>query len=69
MEYIFGNTFVCSNPNDAKTIAFHRDIYKRCVTKDGDSYEPSGTIQGGSAPQNVSVLDRMTVNIKIKKRR
>lgn len=48
MEYVFGNTIVCDKPEIAKEIAFAANIRTKTVTLDGDSYDPSGTLTGGS---------------------
>nr|CCA19500.1 ATSMC2 transporter putative [Albugo laibachii Nc14] len=52
MEYAFGNSIVCETSEIAKEVTFHRDIKVRTVTLDGDSFDPAGTLQGGSAPSN-----------------
>jgi structural maintenance of chromosome 2 len=52
MEYAFGSTIICETSELAKTITFHRDIKVRTVTLDGDSFDPAGTLQGGSAPSS-----------------
>jgi structural maintenance of chromosome 2 len=48
MEYVFGNAIVCDNSAIAKAIAFDKNIKTRTVTLDGDTYDPSGTLTGGS---------------------
>lgn len=50
MEYAFGNSIVCETSEIAQKVTFHRDIKVRTVTLDGDSFDPAGTLQGGSAP-------------------
>ncbi|KAL4152597.1 hypothetical protein PRNP1_009525 [Phytophthora ramorum] len=52
MEYAFGSSIICETSELAKSVTFHRDIKVRTVTLDGDSYDPAGTLQGGSAPSN-----------------
>jgi structural maintenance of chromosome 2 len=34
----------------AATLAFDKGILTKCITKDGDVYDPAGTMTGGSAP-------------------
>ena len=48
MNYAFGSTFVCQDSSTAKKLAFHKDVASRCVTLDGDDFNPSGTLTGGS---------------------
>lgn len=48
MEYVFGSTIVCDTSEIAKEIAFDKLIRNRTVTFDGDSFDPRGTITGGS---------------------
>lgn len=52
MEYAFGPTIICETSELAKKITFDRDIKVRTVTLDGDSFDPAGTLQGGSAPSS-----------------
>ncbi|GMN40980.1 hypothetical protein TIFTF001_010195 [Ficus carica] len=48
MEYIFGSTFVCKNVDAAKEVAFSREIRTPSVTLEGDIFQPSGLLTGGS---------------------
>jgi structural maintenance of chromosome 2 len=48
MEHTFGSTIICDTSDVAKTIAFDRNVRNRTVTFDGDTYDPSGTLTGGS---------------------
>lgn len=48
MEHIFGQVVVCSTAEIAKSIAFDRSLRIRTVTLDGDVFDPSGTLTGGS---------------------
>ncbi|XP_037491870.1 structural maintenance of chromosomes protein 2-1 isoform X2 [Jatropha curcas] len=48
MEYVFGSTFVCKTMDAAKEIAFNREIRTPSVTVDGDIFQPSGLLTGGS---------------------
>lgn len=56
MEYVFGTTFICASKEAATTIAFDRRFGHRAVTLQGDVYEPSGTLSGGSAPSSGNIL-------------
>lgn len=56
MEYIFGTTFVCNDPQTAKTITFDPKIRSRSITLEGDIYDPEGNLSGGSRKNNSSIL-------------
>jgi structural maintenance of chromosome 2 len=59
MEYVFGSAIICDNPEIAKAIAFDKNIRTRTVTLDGDVYDPSGTLTGGSKNQAGMMLARI----------
>jgi structural maintenance of chromosome 2 len=59
MEYVFGSTFICDDPATAKSVTFNPSVRMKSVTLDGDVYDPSGTLSGGSAPQSSGVLVTM----------
>lgn len=48
MQYVFGNTLVCDTIEQARNVAFDKKIKMRAVTLDGDVFDPSGTLTGGS---------------------
>ncbi|KAG5228563.1 structural maintenance of chromosomes protein [Salix suchowensis] len=48
MEYVFGSTFVCKSTDAAKEVAFSREIRTPSVTLEGDIFQPSGLLTGGS---------------------
>lgn len=48
MEYVFGSSFVCKTMDAAKEVAFHREIHTPSVTLEGDIFQPSGLLTGGS---------------------
>jgi structural maintenance of chromosome 2 len=56
MEYVFGNTLVCADAETAKKVTFDPNVRMRSITLEGDSYDPSGTLSGGSAPNSSGVL-------------
>mmetsp|Transcript_26122 Transcript_26122/g.75411 ORF Transcript_26122/g.75411 Transcript_26122/m.75411 type:complete len:1203 (-) Transcript_26122:61-3669(-) len=56
MKYVFGGYLVCDTPETAKQVSFHPNVRVRSVTKDGDLYDPAGTITGGSAPKGGNIL-------------
>jgi structural maintenance of chromosome 2 len=59
MELVFGNVIICSSSNIAKTIAFHRDLQVKTVTLEGDFYDPSGIVTGGSSTSLGSLLSKI----------
>merc|ERR1719150_1296987 len=59
MKYVFGGFLVCDTPETAKQVTFHPNVRVRSVTKDGDLYDPAGTITGGSAPKGGNILMRL----------
>ncbi|EAQ88082.1 conserved hypothetical protein [Chaetomium globosum CBS 148.51] len=56
MEYVFGNTLVCADGETAKRVTFDPNVRMRSITLEGDAYDPSGTLSGGSAPNSSGVL-------------
>lgn len=57
MGFVFGSTFICKDSETAKQVTFSKDIGgARSVTLEGDVYEPSGTLSGGSAPTSSGIL-------------
>lgn len=56
MEYVFGNVLVCPDAETAKRVTFHANIKMKSVTLDGDVYDPSGTLSGGSKPSTSGIL-------------
>ncbi|KAK0391038.1 hypothetical protein NLU13_0540 [Sarocladium strictum] len=56
MEYVFGNTLVCADAETAKKVTFDPNVRMRSITLEGDAYDPSGTLSGGSAPNSSGVL-------------
>ncbi|KFQ68940.1 Structural maintenance of chromosomes protein 2, partial [Phaethon lepturus] len=73
MEYVFGTTLICNNMDNAKKVTFDKRIMTRSVTLDGDTFDPQGTLHGGSAcSQAVPILSKLQeiknieVELKIK---
>ncbi|KAF3941383.1 hypothetical protein ABW19_dt0205544 [Dactylella cylindrospora] len=56
MEYVFGSTLICANAETAQRVTFDPAVRLMSVTLDGDVYDPSGTLSGGSAPTSGGVL-------------
>lgn len=56
MEYVFGTTLVCQDAETAKRVTFDPSVRMKSVTLEGDVYDPSGTLSGGSSPNSSGVL-------------
>lgn len=56
VEYAFGQTIITDSQLDAKNVTFDKSINIRTVTKDGDVYDPQGTLTGGSSHTQSRVL-------------
>ena len=50
MDYVFGNTLICADAETAKRVTFDPSVRMKSITLEGDSYDPSGTLSGGSSP-------------------
>ncbi|XXG40098.1 hypothetical protein AAC387_Pa01g0897 [Persea americana] len=59
MTYIFGSTFVCKSIDVAKEVAFNRDIRTPSVTLEGDIFDPSGLLTGGSRKDGGKLLRQL----------
>lgn len=57
MAFVFGDTLVCDDAETAKLVTFSSQVGGvRSVTLDGDVYDPSGMLSGGSAPNSSGTL-------------
>ncbi|KAK6465470.1 chromosome segregation and condensation [Scheffersomyces coipomensis] len=65
MQYIFGSTFICNDPNTAKIITFDPKIRSRSITLEGDVYDPEGNLSGGSRRNDSSILIKIQQYNKI----
>lgn len=52
IRHVFGDTFICNNPEVAKAVCFDPKIHATCVTLVGDVFDPRGTLEGGSSSSN-----------------
>lgn len=48
MEFAFGSVFVCADMDSASKVAYDPKIMKKCVTIEGDTVDPAGTLSGGN---------------------
>jgi structural maintenance of chromosome 2 len=66
MQFVFGNMLLCRTKLAASFFAYDAAFRVRCVTLDGDLYDPSGTLTGGgssSSKETASgLLTRMQQN-------
>lgn len=56
MEYVFGSSLICEDAATAKLVTFNDAVRMKSVTLEGDIYDPSGTLSGGSSPNSSGVL-------------
>ena len=56
MDYVFGTTLICEDAETAKRVTFDPSVRLKSVTLEGDVYDPSGTLSGGSSPNTSGVL-------------
>ena len=56
IEYVFGSTLVCESLEVARKVTFNPAIRARTVTVEGDVFEPSGIVEGGSRRRGAPVL-------------
>ncbi|XP_015189137.1 PREDICTED: structural maintenance of chromosomes protein 2 [Polistes dominula] len=66
MTWIFGQIFICKDMETAEKIAFHKKIMKKCVTLEGDIFDPVGALSGGAASKTESVLLKIEEYNKMK---
>lgn len=71
MDYVFGSTLVCEDADTAKRVTFDPSVRLKSVTLEGDVYDPSGTLSGGSSPNSSGVLVTLQklneINIQLSK--
>jgi len=56
MQFIFGNTIICSTSEICKKIAYNNSFGLRCVNMEGDIFEPMGTMSGGSMQKGDNLI-------------
>lgn len=78
MKFVFADTLVCTDMDVAKKVAFDKNIRLRAVTLDGEIFDPSGTLSGGSRNTGPGILNSMAnlqskrsefdeINVKVEK--
>lgn len=69
MVHVFGSTLICDDAESAKLVTFSREVGGvRSVTLDGDVYDPSGTLSGGSAPSGSGLLVNVQQLLAVEKK-
>ena len=68
MIHVFGSTFICADGITASKCAFDKSIATKAVTIDGDIHDPSGSMEGGAAPSNESILTQFYKMNELKKK-
>ena len=66
IKYVFGSSLVCFDKETASKVAFDKRVLSRCITLEGDVYDPSGTLTGGSSNSSSSVLCKLSQLAKLK---
>lgn len=59
MDFVFGSTLLCKDKETANAIAFDPNFAVRCITIDGDVYDPQGTLTGGSKSNKTGLLTKL----------
>ncbi|XP_077867621.1 structural maintenance of chromosomes protein 2-like [Saccoglossus kowalevskii] len=59
LEYVFGTTLVADCLDNAKKVCFDPKVMSRTVTLEGEEFNPSGLLSGGSRAQSASVLAKL----------
>ncbi|GLC36640.1 hypothetical protein PLESTB_000125000 [Pleodorina starrii] len=59
VHYAFGNVFICQDGGTAKRLAFSREVNMRCVSLEGDDFNPAGTLTGGSRGNRQCLLAKL----------
>ena len=66
IEYVFGSTLVCESLEVARKVTFNPAIRARTVTVEGDVFEPSGIVEGGSRRGGAPVLSLLAKANKVR---
>ena len=64
--FFHNNNNNTTDADTAKRVTFHKNVRLRSVTLDGDVYDPSGSLSGGSRASTSSILTRIQQLKKVK---
>lgn len=72
IQWIFGHAFICTTKEIAEKVCFDKRVNKNCFTLEGDHFNPSGTLTGGSNNQRLVLKalanqDEIKLQLEIKK--
>ncbi|KYQ89750.1 structural maintenance of chromosome protein [Tieghemostelium lacteum] len=71
MNFVFGTTFIAKDKSHAQKVAFDPNVKTKTISLEGDEYNPSGSLTGGSTSNRDSLLSRIQKlnesNSKLKK--
>lgn len=48
IDYVLGDVFICNDMDAAKRVTFDPQIRRKSVTLDGQTFDPAGTLRGGT---------------------
>lgn len=66
IKYVFGNTFIVTNDEIANKLAYDNQYRVKCFNLDGDSFDPSGVMSGGSSGNFPSTILKAEDILKLK---
>lgn len=59
VQHVFGRSLVCEDSEAARACAFDKQVRCVSVTKEGDVFDPAGTLEGGSRPKTAGLLVKL----------
>ena len=68
MQFVFGNTFICSTSEIASKLAYTDNIRVKCVNLDGDVFDPTGLLTGGAQRKGESILKKVVELTNLQKK-
>eukprot|EP00834_Sanchytrium_tribonematis_P005468 NODE_332_length_9388_cov_1.370008.p1 type:complete len:1109 gc:universal NODE_332_length_9388_cov_1.370008:8923-5597(-) len=75
IDYCFGNVLFAESSKVAEQVAFDKNVLMKCITLQGDVYDPSGTVSGGGKPKEllmqrfnqIHILENQMSTLNLKK--
>ncbi|KAH8280520.1 hypothetical protein KR018_009063 [Drosophila ironensis] len=59
MQYLFGKTLICRDMQIAKEVCYDPRIMSTCITMDGDTVDPHGTLSGGAPVKGANIVEKL----------